>query len=130
MVQQNKPQPVVFWAIWAALFVALFVYQFALGGGVPRGSNGSEVGFSLPVALAVVQVAAASFIRWLLIPKKTAAGQLLVLMIFGLALSEAVEFYGLFLVPADQPTTKLALWVLALVSEFQFMPVYAHGKKA
>lgn len=124
----QKPQPVVFWAIWAALFVALFAYQFALGGGVPRGSNESEVGFSLPVVLAVVQVAFAAVIRWFLIPKKKTPGQLLVLMIFGLALSEAVEFYGLFLVPSDQPGTKLTLWILALVSEFQFMPVYANGK--
>lgn len=125
MTQQTKPQPQVFWIIWGALFVALFVYQFTLGGGVPQGQNGPNTELSWPVMLAVGQIAVASFGRWVLIPKAQAIGQLFVLMILGLALSEAVEFYGLFLIPADEPSTKLSLWVLALVSEFQFMPVYA-----
>ena len=46
-------------------------------------------------------------------------------MIVGLALSEGGAFYGLFLVPADQPETKLLVFVLALISMVQFAPFYA-----
>jgi hypothetical protein len=84
---------------------------------------------NFPVVLAVGQVIVASLIRWLFIPRAKNAAQLLVLMIIGLALSEAVEFYGLFLLPADQPSTKLGLWVLAILSGLQFIPMYATSKE-
>ena len=50
------------------------------------------------------------------------------MMIIGLALSEAVEFYGIFLIPRDQPDTKLALFMLPLLSMAQFVPTYARPK--
>jgi len=60
----------------------------------------------------------------------THARQLLTMMIVGVALSETVEFHGIFLFTADQPETKLSPFLLALVSVAQFMPVYASPKPA
>jgi len=81
------------------------------------------------VIMAVCQIFIATAIRWLFIPRAKAVGQVLLLMILGLALSEGVEFYGIFLVRADQPSTKLGMWVLAILSGLQFIPLYAKPKE-
>ena len=60
-----------------------------------------------------------------MIPKARYLRRLLVLMVVGLALSESVVFYGIFLFRADMPATKMALFVLSLLSALQFVPVYA-----
>ena len=129
MVQHNIRQQLVLWIIWALLVCGIVIYPFALGGGVPIGPNAETAGVNFAVVLAVGQIIIASVVRWLLIPRTKTAGQLLVLMIIGLALSEAVEFYGLFLVPTDQPSTKLGLWVLTILSGIQFIPLYATSKE-
>ena len=51
-----------------------------------------------------------------------------VAMLVGLALGEAVEFHGIFLIPSNQPDPKLALFLVTLVSIAQFAPVYARPK--
>jgi len=129
MTPTNKPQALVLWVIWASLFVSIFIYQFALGGGIPTGSDSAASGVNPMVWVALGQLIAASAVRWLLLPKAEAAGKKLILMIIGLSLSEGVEFYGLFLIHPDQPSTKLALWVLSLLSVFQFIPVYAKPRQ-
>jgi len=118
-------QKLVLWIIWFALVSSIVAYQLILGHGIPHGSNVPETETSPIAAVAIGEIAAACVIRWLLIPKTHGAGKLLVLMIIGLALSESAEFFGLFLVPDNQPETKLAIWILSLLSALQFMPVYA-----
>lgn len=81
-------------------------------------------GLSLPVLASASMILAATFIRWRLIPRVEAPTKILVLIIIGLALSEAEEFLGLFLVPPTQPETKLTLWILSGLSIAQFAPVY------
>lgn len=116
----------VLWIIWFWMLGAVFLYQFALGKGVPQGSNSPSSTTPPIVYVALAQVAAASLIRWLLMPRTKEIQRMLVLMIIGLALSEAAEFYGLFLVPRDQPETKLSLWILSILGVAQFAPVYAN----
>ena len=128
MIQHKRPQLLVLWVIWASLFTGIIVYQLVLGRGIPAGENAPASGMNFAVVLAIGQIAAASLVRWLFIPRAKNPGQLLVFMIVGLALSEAVEFYGLFLVSADQPSTKLTLWVLSLLSALQFIPTYAKAE--
>jgi hypothetical protein len=128
MVQHKKSQLLVIWVIWTWLFAAIIVYQFVLGGGIPAGSAVAGVPMSFPLLLAIGQVLLASAIRWLVVPRAQSAGQLLAVVIVGLALSEAVAFYGLFLVPADQPNVKLTLWMLSLLSALQFIPLYAKSE--
>lgn len=127
--QPRKSVPaLVLWVVWFAMVTAIPIYQFALGGGWPSGTNARASGFSPVEILAVGQILAATVIRWLVLPKFTETSQQLVMMIIGLALSEAVEFYGIFLVPLEQPETKLALFILSLASVAQFAPIFARPK--
>ena len=117
-------QKLVHWVIWFALTSSIVVYQLVLGHGIPHGVNSRVAQMPPIVAVASVEIIAAAAIRWLLVPRTRVAGRLLVLMIIGLGLSESAEFFGLFLVPNDQPETKLAFWILSLLSAFQFIPTY------
>ena len=128
MVQHKQTQLLVLWVIWASLFTSIIIYQLVLGHGVPSGENAPNAGVHFAVVLAIGQIAVASLVRWRFIPRAMNPKQLLVLVIIGLALSEAVEFYGLFLVAADQPGTKLSLWVLSLLCALQFIPIYAKAE--
>lgn len=127
MTRSPRPDthPIVLWMIWAALTGSVCIYQFALGHGIPLGQNQGPMSLGMPESISIANLSVAFFIRWVLIPRARERKQLLVLMILGLALSEAVEFYGLFLVPASQPETKLLFWILALLSCLQFAPLYA-----
>jgi hypothetical protein len=117
-------QKLVAWVIWFALTSSIVVYQLVLGHGIPHGANARVAEMPPIVAVASVEIFAAAAIRWLLVPRSREAGRLLVFMIIGLSLSESAEFFGLFLVPNDQPETKLTLWILSLLSAFQFIPIY------
>ena len=129
MTPAHKPQALVLWVIWASAFVSIFIYQFALGGGIPTGSDAPSSGVHPMVWVALGQLVAASAVRWRLLPNAEAAGKKLILMIIGLSLSEGMEIYGLFLIHPDQPGTKLTLWVLSLLSVLQFIPVYANPRQ-
>jgi hypothetical protein len=122
------PKKLVLWIIWFALTSSIVVYQFILGHGVPQGTNEPTTAIHPMALVAVATIAMASLVRWLLIPRNREAGKLLVLMIVGLALSESAQLFGLFLIPSGQPETKLAIWILALLSALQFMPVYANER--
>jgi len=130
MTAHNRQQQLVIWAIWSWMVVAIFACQIFLGGGVPTGRDAASSGVSPFVVLSITQIIAASAIRWLLVPKANSPGRILVLTIIGLGLSEAAEFYGLFLVAPGQPSTKLGLWLLSLASAIQFIPLYAGGPKS
>jgi hypothetical protein len=130
MTPTNKPQALVLWVIWASLLGSLFIYQFVLGGGIPKGSNAAMAEVPPIVWVAMGQIIAASAVRWLVLPRAEAPGKKLIWMIVGLALSEGVEFYGLFLIHSDQPSTKTALWVLSMISVFQFVPLYANPRQS
>jgi hypothetical protein len=130
LIPHKKRQLVVLWTIWGALFSAIIIYQFALGGGIPTGENKGPGGVNFAVMLGVGQIVAASVVRWLLLPRAKHPGQVLVFMVIGLALSEGAEFYGLFLVPKNQPSTQLAMWLLSLLSALQFIPIYAKSENS
>jgi len=130
-MSENIPPPkkLVLWIIWFALTSSIVVYQLFLGHGVPHGTNDPTSAIHPMAFIAVAEIAIASLVRWLLIPRNREVGKLLVLMIVGLALSESAELFGLFLIPNDQPETKLAIWILALLSALQFMPVFANERQ-
>src|SRR5262245_32171921 len=108
MVQHNRSQLLMIWVLWASLFMGIIASQFAFGGGIPTGENAPRSGLDIAVMLAIGQIGVASVIRWVFIPRAKNPVQVLVLMVLGLALSEAVGYYSLFIEPPDQPRTKLA----------------------
>jgi hypothetical protein len=120
----------VLWVFWGAMVAAIFFYQFALGHGIPLGANARTQEFQLPVDLALAQIAIAAVLRWVVVPRVSEPAALLPLLVVGLVLSEAVEFYGIFLVPGDMAATKLVFFIGSLLSALQFIPVYASPKPA
>ncbi len=126
-MNQKPNHALVFWVIWIAIFLSLFTYQFILGGGIPRGENqgNPEIGFQ---ALSVGVVLAATFIRWFLIPKAQDVQRMLVLMIAGLALAEAAQFFQIFLIGPNYPETQMSIFILSLVGVGQFAPIYLKTK--
>lgn len=117
-------QRLVFWIIWAAILSGVFVMQFTIGHGIPSGNNDRGVPVSPMAFVAIGQVVIATVIRWLWIPRLTQPRQQLVAMIIGVALAEAANTFGLFLIAPNQPETKLLIFVLAIVGIVQFAPTY------
>jgi len=109
---------------------AICFYQFNIGHGIPLGANARAQEFQLPIGLALAQVAIATVVRWWAIPRFSDFSILLRLLVLGLALSEAVTFYGIFIIPGDMPETKLVFFIVSLLSALQFAPLYASPKAA
>ncbi len=123
----NRPQQIVLWVLWISMVNAIVLYQLFLGRGVPQGADPAGAPLH-PVALvAVGQVALATVVRWLLLPRAVTTGKVLVAMILGLALCEGAALLGIFLVPDALPGTRLLVWLAALAGALQFAPVYARG---
>ncbi len=121
---QNVPKALVLYIIWFALTAGLFVYQFVLGGGFLTGANALPQGYGFPIPLIGVEVAAAAVVRWAVIPRLKGPSRILVALVIGMALSESAELFGIFLIPRGMPQTKMAVFYLAVVSAFQFLPTY------
>lgn len=122
--QSQQPQIFVFWIMWFAILCGIFIIQFAIGGGIPTGSDSGDAP-SLPLILAIVPAIASFAIRFILIPKASELVKLLPLMIIGLALAESVGLLGLFLMPAEFPHTKLVLFATSVFCILVYAPVYA-----
>lgn len=118
------------WVIWFAIVCSIVMYQFTLGHGILAGSDVRPASQNPALLLAVGQIVAASLLRWILMPKMKKMQQQLVLMVIGLALSEAVELYGIFLFDPDMPSTKMTLFAASVLSALQFVPVFAKQRAA
>ncbi len=115
----------VLWMIWLGITASMVMYQFQFGHGWRHGADARSA-LALPITwVTFVFLLGAAVVRWLVIPRIRSWRAVLAWMIVGLALSETVGFYGIFLYPSDMPASKLAVFVLALLSAGQFMPVYA-----
>lgn len=124
--QGKNPQTHVFWIIWAALTGGVVFYQAKLGGGWLTGKDAGNA-FENPVTyVALAFLFGAGVLRWMVIPRTTMRPRLLVWMIVGLALAEAVAFFSIFLYPRTMPETKMGLLALAFLGMVQFVPVYAN----
>jgi hypothetical protein len=103
----------------------MVVYQFGLGGGIPFGTNIDRT--LPPTAILIVsgmEVVATLVIRWLFIPKGHNRRTLLYLFVAGLALSESLTFFGIFLVPHGYPQTKMAFLVTSVLCIAQMAPFF------
>lgn len=126
----TQPKPVVFWAIWLAILNGVIVLQFTLGKGIPLGSNSPDAPSSPIAAIGLATIILATVVRWFLIPRTDEPPKLLVLMVVGLALSEAPAFFGMFVIPQSQPEPRLALLAASLLSILQFAPFYVNRPKS
>lgn len=109
----------VWWIIWGALLTGIFmIHQF-----VPASASGPfpETTDQPVWLLATLPLAAASVIRWLVLPRATQAAAALPLFVVGMALAESTFMAGMFLFPAH----KQELLILSALGIFQFVPLFA-----
>jgi len=130
MSAPQKKHPSVLWILWGSILGSIFIYQFKLGHGLPAGHDVRSVMGDPVIWVCIVTLLVAAVVRWVLIPRVTDLKRLLVFLLVGLALSEAVTFYGIFLFHADMPETKTGLFVLSVLSVLQFVPTYAKAPAA
>ncbi len=120
----TKQHAIIMWILWFAQLQAAFAFQFFLGGGFSKGENTAEPMALWLWVLCCVPLIVATGIRWMAIPKVKLPAQQLVLMIVGLALSEAVVILSIFLVVPESPY-QIAIFMVAVFSIIQFAPSYA-----
>ena len=120
----QKQQAFVMWIIWFAFLQAAFAYHFVLGDGFPSGENAAEPMASWLWVLCVVPIVLATGVRWLVIPKLKQQAQMLIVLIVGLALSEAPLFFELFLIGSDYPQNQIVVLMISVFSLIQFAPIY------
>ena len=132
-MNEKGPPPaalaLVMWIIWFALFAAVPFYVVFLGGGWSSGKNAAGAALPIIFFVGLFQLAAATAVRWFVLPRSTRPPQQLVWMVLGLSLSEGPVFYSIFLIPRSQPETKTVLLVLCVLSMLQFAPFYARAPK-
>jgi hypothetical protein len=124
---RNSPPPlaIIFWLVWFAILSGLVVLQAFLGGGVPNGRNAPGAQMPIVVWVCLTEVMGAALVRWLVMPRFAALPQKFVWMVIGLALAEGAGILGMFLLPRDQPETRLVIFLLSLFGVLQFVPLYA-----
>jgi|HubBroStandDraft_1064217.scaffolds.fasta_scaffold66761_2 hypothetical protein len=118
----------VFWQVWIGILASAFYYQFRDGGGFRfEGGALQSTGYSFFVVFAVAHFVAASVVRWIVIPKANERRRVLIYMVVGLALSEAITFYGIYLFAFSEHETKMLLFSLSILSVVQFAPFYCRN---
>lgn len=124
--QPQTPVSLVFWMIWFSIFVGLFILQFFVAGGIPKGANVGQAP-TLLISIAAVLAVVSMAIRFVVIPKITSIEKLLPAMIVGLALAEGVGFIGMFALGKEFPETRSALFIASVSAVLAFAPIYVNG---
>src|SRR6478609_12061205 len=101
-----NPQLLVWWTLWAAFQVGIFMIYFFLG---KFSSGGAASAESITWLAAIAPVLFSAVIRWVILPRVAAATAALPLFIAGIALAEVTCFLGIFIFPPH----KLELFILS-----------------
>ena len=109
-----NPQKLVLWVIWTAFVSSIFIFRLILGVNEPKEIALDALGF----ALLIGPMGATVFVRWLLIPKAKSYVSVTPLFIAGMAISESINFFGLFMFSYFQDV----YFAIALVAALQFFP--------
>ncbi len=118
------PKVIVLWVIWASIFSALFFYRSFLEGSF-EGSGMLAENPSLLWGLYGGTLVIAFSLRFFLLTRARKLQQALTLMIIGLAVSESLTFYGLFLFPEYLDL----MFYTSVVLVFVYIPTYASRLK-
>lgn len=119
MKTATKRQLIVWWVLWAAFQVGIFMIHYFVGGTHARPASPSP---ESPLGLAgLAPFFAATIVRWILLPRVTSAPPAFPLFLVGIALAEATCFLGIF-VFSDHQQLLFAASVLGI---FQFIPFFA-----
>ena len=106
----------IFWIIWSAIFISLFVYPFVLPTVKPEEGSVDVLFMAMligPFAFSVV-------VRWVIIPKIKTIQSVFIFFIIGIAVAESLVFFGLFIFPYFQSI----MFAASVVAVFQFIPLF------
>jgi hypothetical protein len=119
MSHNAKPQPVVWWILWATFMAGVFLFYSVLGDRGTQAETPSSdsrlwwVGF--------VPFGVSTLLRWLVLPRLRNATTALPVFVLGIAMAEFCCFLGLFIFPAH----KQDLFLLCVLGLAQYVPVFA-----
>lgn len=117
--QRVKMHLLILWVIWSSNLIGLCALYFLLGRGEPLPASVSSqplinlAGFA-PLFVSIV-------IRWLVLPRATRAGAMLVMFVLGTALAEACGILGLLL----GGPYRDSLFVLGVLGVTSYVPLFA-----
>jgi cytochrome bd-type quinol oxidase subunit 2 len=120
--QQMRAQMNVWWILWAAFQVGIFIMYQNLTKGAAQRPQAHAIDSALDSywLAALAPLAMSIIVRWLILPRVRIAQTALVFFIVGIAFAESVCFLGIFIFPAH----KEQLLVCSLAGIFQFIPYY------
>ena len=124
---EGNPRAKVMWILWASLVFWIVIVRSRFAAGFSTGGNAGD-GFGCPAGVCVFAAALlviATVVRWIVIPRYSNPRKLLTLLVLGVALSEAVTYFGIFLVDRNHSRTEHVFFELSLLSALQFAPFFA-----
>lgn len=116
---EKTPVAIVLWTIWLALFSGLFFHRFFLGSGLAVKDNWDQPPGWLALALLLGPVLLSAAIRWMVLPRFNQPATVLVPFIVGMAVSESLAFFGIFLFRG----LETVFFGASLLCALQFIPV-------
>ncbi|HWA26944.1 MAG TPA: hypothetical protein VG734_14895 [Lacunisphaera sp.] len=115
--QRLRGQLLVFWILWGSILAGLCVIYLVLGRGpIKPGPTPNLAGVLIAMAPLFVSIV----IRWLVLPRATRPGPLMVMFIAGLGLAEACGLIGIFIGAAYRDS----LFVLGLLGVVSYVPIF------
>ena len=119
MPNEAKQRLTVWWILWAAFQIGIFVIYHFLSRTSAQPQPPSAASATWLAGFAPFFVS--TIIRWGVLPRVARAQAAFPLFIIGIAMAEASCFLGLFIFPAHQQE----LFMLSVLGIFQFVPCFA-----
>ena len=107
----------VWWVQWVAFLVGIFVFCAFLSR--PAGDRPATDPSLWPITL--IPLAVSVILRWVFLPRARVLQTAYAQFVIGIAMAEAVCFFGIFLFP----DRLQILFPLSVVGVFQFIPLFA-----
>jgi hypothetical protein len=117
--QEAKAQMTVWWVLWAAFQVGIFIIFHSLNATIQQSQTQLVASSAWLAGLAPLTVSI--LIRWLVLPRIQNAQSALTLFVVGIATAESTCFLGLYIFPVH----KQELFIASVLGIFQFIPYFA-----
>jgi hypothetical protein len=116
----NPPTTIVMWVLWGAFASALVMYRQMLVGKTANTHSLTAPDSPLGWVLYLIPIAVVMSVRWLVIPRLRDPRLVMPPFIVGFAFTEALTFFGIFLLPKQFCLFYFTSWFLIL----QLMPLW------
>ena len=113
----QKQQILIWWVLWAAFLVGIFVMYHFLTAQTHQPTPDSSSSWYLAATPFWVSVV----VRWVVLPRLKYIRAALPFFVLGIAFAETTMFLGIFIFPSH----RFELLILSAAGIFQFMPYFA-----